>query len=179
MLSNSSGAAAWFSCTNKALIAEGKPGYQYEPVPGATMLASIENPCSSRGYWGRAKSDDEAGTITVFVDSGKGDDSGPGTQQRPLRTLTAARDHVRAQRSSATPTQNATVWLRAGTFDLSQSGPLVLDARDSNTTWSAWSTEAVMLSAGFHVPKAQWTAVSGPALETVPSTAAQRIRQAS
>ena len=35
-----------------------------------------------------------------------------------------------------------------------------------------------MLSAGFHVPKAQWTALSGPALETAPSSATQRIRQA-
>lgn len=50
-LTMAAGAPARFTITSQALIAEGKPGFQYEPVPGGTMVGSLADMCSTRGYW--------------------------------------------------------------------------------------------------------------------------------
>src|ERR1700733_1095321 len=56
-----------------------------------------------------------------------GDDSNPGTQARPIRTLEHARDLVRTMNQSMS--RNVVVWLGGGTYRLTE--PLALDARDS------------------------------------------------
>lgn len=50
-LSTTAGAPARFSVTSTDLVAEGKPGFQYEPVPGAKMMGPLTDACSTRGYW--------------------------------------------------------------------------------------------------------------------------------
>ncbi|HUE36998.1 MAG TPA: fibronectin type III domain-containing protein [Candidatus Acidoferrum sp.] len=58
-----------------------------------------------------------------------GDDSNPGTQARPVKSLEQARDLVRGMNQSMTG--DITVWLDGGTYRLT--GPLALEAKDSGT----------------------------------------------
>jgi hypothetical protein len=58
-----------------------------------------------------------------------GDDSNPGTQAQPIRTLAHARDLVRGMNHAMTG--HITVWLAGGTYRLTE--PLVLEAQDSGT----------------------------------------------
>jgi len=64
----------------------------------------------------------------IYV-SPAGDDSAPGSQARPVRTLERARDLVRSRNRGMTA--DLTVYLEPGTYRLSR--PLVLDARDSGS----------------------------------------------
>jgi len=59
-----------------------------------------------------------------------GDDANPGTKEKPLQTLEAARDAVRQRRKGG---EAATVWLGAGTYVRTK--PLELDERDSHTAY--------------------------------------------
>ena len=65
----------------------------------------------------------------IYVSS-DGDDSGDGSMERPLRTLTAARDKLRAERNG----KAATVYLRGGTYSLEES--FVLSEADSDTVYA-------------------------------------------
>lgn len=58
-----------------------------------------------------------------------GDDANPGTADRPLRTLAAARDHVRGLNQAMTA--DLTVFIGAGTYRLAQ--PLLFTSADSGT----------------------------------------------
>ena len=61
-----------------------------------------------------------------------GTGTNPGTFERPFATLTAARDAVRALRSRGDqPVAGMTIWVRGGTYVLTES--FTLDARDSGT----------------------------------------------
>jgi hypothetical protein len=120
------------------------------------------------------KSDDDA--IVAFV-SPRGDDANTGTQDQPLRSVTAARNLVRARRSRSSTAVGATIWLRGGTYDMTRGRSLQLDARDSNVTWSAFDHEPVLLSGGLHVPEAQWKRPPASTLRRVPPASAQQVRQ--
>ena len=120
------------------------------------------------------KSDDDD-PIVVFV-SLQGSDGNAGTKDQPVRSVAAARDLVRAKRTSMHPAVNATVWLRGGTYDMTL-GSLELDSRDSNTTWAAFDSEPVLLSGGFHAPKSQWGVPSTLVLQSLPSRTAHLVRQ--
>lgn len=84
---------------------------------------------------------------TVIHVSPDGDDTNPGTEQAPLRSLIAARERLRQMdRSGATGIE---VRLAGGTYALET--PLVLDARDGGTascpvTWRARDGALVTLS---------------------------------
>ncbi len=77
-----------------------------------------------------------------------GSDDAPGTERLPLRTVHAARDRLRKRGAAA---QTATVFLRAGTHDLSRA-PLELDERDGGVQWRAFPGEQPLLSGGIRVP---------------------------
>ncbi|MBI3469779.1 MAG: right-handed parallel beta-helix repeat-containing protein [Candidatus Solibacter usitatus] len=62
-----------------------------------------------------------------------------------LPSLAAARDSIRARRSSGAR-EPVTVVIRQGTYFLSE--PLVLEPRDSDTTWSASPGDRVIVSGG-------------------------------
>lgn len=83
--------------------------------PGSLLLAALF------AAWRLA-----AAETALFV-SPTGDDANPGTDAKPIRTITKARDAVRAL--SARVTGDITVFLRGGVFPLSET--LVLDHRDS------------------------------------------------
>ena len=67
----------------------------------------------------------------LYVSPGGSDDN-PGTKDRPLATLAAARDALRRMRADGKlPAGGITVWVHGGTYELA--APLELDGRDSGT----------------------------------------------
>lgn len=91
----------------------------------------------------------QAASSDLYV-SPKGDDHADGSARHPVRTLQHARDLVRARAGHLT--SDLTVHLASGTYR--QSGPLVLDARDSGTNghrviWQG--TGATVVSGGRQV----------------------------
>ncbi|HEY3915594.1 MAG TPA: fibronectin type III domain-containing protein [Verrucomicrobiae bacterium] len=100
-----------------------------------------------------------------------GDDSNPGTQAHPVRTLEHARDLVRGL--DQTMTNDLTVWLAGGTYQLT--APLSLDAKDSGTgghdvIYAAEQGKQPVLSGG--VPVTGWKLVdAGKNLWSAPAPA--------
>ena len=87
----------------------------------------------------------DADELTLHVAPLHGSDGAPGTARLPLRTLHEARDRLR-KRGTAAP--RATVFLRAGTHDLSRA-PLELDdERDGGVAWRAFPGEQPPLLSG-------------------------------
>ena len=80
-----------------------------------------------------------ATTTTVWVDCGRGSNSGSGNSTHPLKTLAAARNLLRVSRPPGTP---AVVTIRDGTCQLAE--PLELTAADSHTTWRAEAAGALI-----------------------------------
>jgi len=79
-----------------------------------------------------------------------GSDEGPGTEERPFKTIDRARDEVR-KRVAAGLGANVTVFLREGTYELDE--PLVFGPEDSGTeafsvTYAAYPGETPVLSGG-------------------------------
>jgi hypothetical protein len=66
-----------------------------------------------------------------FFVSPAGSDANPGTKEQPFATLERARDAARALRKSAGRVEPVTLWLRGGTFFLTQ--PFSLSAEDSGS----------------------------------------------
>ncbi len=85
--------------------------------------------------------------IDVYV-SPSGNDTDPGTQSRPVASLTAARDLIRTLGQKDKP---ITVWIAAGEYELTE--PFVLSQQDSGTadnkiTWRAMEGQQVRLLGG-------------------------------
>jgi hypothetical protein len=108
--------------------------------------------------------------ITIHVCAERGDDTNSGGPDAPLRTLIAARNAARrlrgtqavAQADSGRAARTATVVLGATRAHRLQE-PLVLDERDSHTTWKAATGEhgSVLVSGGIHVDPAAVSARPG------------------
>ena len=87
-----------------------------------------------------------------FFVSPAGQDTNPGTAEKPFATLERARDAVRQLRQAdGKPLGGATIWLRAG--DYLRTVALELSAADSGTAetpvvWRAWQDETVRLLGG-------------------------------
>ena len=88
--------------------------------------------------------------MRFYVSCGEGDDGAAGTLAAPFRSLTRARDAIRARRTATqrnkvaeTP---AAVFIRGGICQLSE--PLQLNASDSAVVWSTFEGESVLVSAG-------------------------------
>ena len=104
----------------------------------------------------------------LFV-STTGNDRNPGTIDKPFRTPEHARDILRAI-NKATPVQKripSNVWLREGTFSLSNTFELTRD--DAGTpaapvTFAAYRNEVVRISGGVTIPSASFHPVSDPAI---------------
>jgi parallel beta-helix repeat protein len=82
-----------------------------------------------------------------------GNDRNPGTKTKPLASLEAAQALARKQKSP-------TVWLATGQYELRS--PLVLDARDSRTTWRAALGANVSLLGGKSIAPSHLTPVTDP-----------------
>jgi hypothetical protein len=101
-----------------------------------------------------------AAATTFHVDAQGGDDTGPGSQERPFATLERARDAVRSLKTSGTFPADGAVVVLNGDFDLADDDrAFLLEAADGGTSatapvvWSAGSrgarfTGAVRLAAG-------------------------------
>ena len=92
-----------------------------------------------------------AAAVEFFV-SPAGQDTNPGTAEKPFATLERARDAVRQLRPADGKLRGgATIWLRAG--DYLRTAALELSAADSGTAeapvvWRAWQDETVRLLGG-------------------------------
>ncbi|MBN2312045.1 MAG: right-handed parallel beta-helix repeat-containing protein, partial [Candidatus Hydrogenedentes bacterium] len=81
-----------------------------------------------------------------------GDDAAPGTEERPLASLEAARDAIRAMKAAGPlPEGGVTVHVRGGTYSLPKT--FALDAQDAGTeaapiVYRAYGDEDVRLSGG-------------------------------
>ena len=84
----------------------------------------------------------------IFVDAARGDDSNPGTQQQPLRTL--GRSVLMAK-----STANATILLRGGVYE---TDTVLIDAANNGLTIQNYEGEPVTVSGGraFRVPRSSW-----------------------
>jgi hypothetical protein len=99
-----------------------------------------------------------AAPVHEFYVSPAGQDTNPGTQEKPFATLEGARAAVRRLKG-AVP---ATVWLRGGTYRRQES--FVLTAEDSGTTYRAFGDEDVRIMGGVPLPAAAFTPVRDPAV---------------
>ncbi len=100
---------------------------------------------------------------TLYVDPSGGDDSNPGSIDKPLRTLRGAQNAVR----KADPRNGATVYLRGGVYYQGADGPVVFGPSDSGSdgkpvTYSSYKDEKVVVSGGTLLAP-EWTPVSGEA----------------
>ena len=121
----------------------------------------------------------EAGVAIAaeFYLSPTGDDANPGTKDRPLRTLEAARDAVRRTKADG----GATVWLKGGRYVRGKT--FALDERDSGTrdspvTYKVVSGEAAFIDGGRVIPAVACTPVADEAvLARLVPEARGKIRQ--
>lgn len=98
-------------------------------------------------------------SITVFVDPNTGkDDSGSGSMGQPFKTIGAAIDYVRDQRSTAPPGTQAAVMLREGLYYLSST--ISLTAADSFLTIAAYNGEKAVVSGARKVEGLTWEKAS-------------------
>ncbi len=91
----------------------------------------------------------------IYV-SPTGDDSNPGTKEKPFATITRTRDAVRGLKKNDV-TENITVFLRGGTYQLKET--VVFTIEDSGNsgqtiTYAAYPGETPVISSG--VPVTEW-----------------------
>ena len=118
----------------------------------------------------------------VFV-SPRGDDSNPGTIEKPFRTPERARNAVRAfhRTTRDTARQPFTVWLRGGTYHLANTFELARNDAGfpgAPVTYAAYGHESVRLSGGMSVPSSSFRPVSDAnTLMRLPPESRQHILQ--
>ena len=117
----------------------------------------------------------------VFFVSTSGDDSNPGTKEKPFATLERARDEIRAQKSADPKTRKpVTVYVRGGTCRVTKT--FQLNSGDSGTpqapiVYAAYGTEIPRFTGG--VPVTNFTAVTDPlVLERMAGDARGKVQQA-
>ena len=99
---------------------------------------------------------------TVFV-SPTGSDINPGTQAKPVATLTQAMELVRAARHSQAPCGPITVFLRGGVYELREPitfTPADAGSAESPVTYAAYQGEQAILSGGTRLA-GTWRQTSG------------------
>ena len=84
------------------------------------------------------------GAYDLFV-SPDGDDAAAGTQTAPLKTPAAAKEKLKALRGTLSENERATVWLRGGRYEFSETLEFTKDDLP-NMTFAAWNEEEVVFS---------------------------------
>lgn len=113
-----------------------------------------------------------------FYVSKLGNDANPGTREKPLATLSAARDLVRRYKSiNDFPEKGITVWVDAGEYF--QKKPFVLNENDSGeidnpVVWRASKNSKVRITGGIGLPTNAFKRITDPAVLKRLSTAAQK-----
>ncbi len=117
----------------------------------------------------------------IYV-SPSGDDSNPGTQNRPFKTLERARDESRAVRARGAAPGGITIWLRGGTYSRTTTfelGKPDAGSPDAPLTISAYPNESVRISGGVLLPSSAFHAVRNPdALRRLPASARPHVLEA-
>ena len=85
----------------------------------------------------------DAHSLTLYVDASKGNDSNPGTETLPVKTVMQAVKLSRLQRQAG---QQALIYLRAGTYYLPET--ITLGPEDSNLVISGYPNEKATVSGG-------------------------------
>ena len=80
------------------------------------------------------------GAYDLFV-SPDGDDAAAGTLTAPLKTPAAAKEKLKALRGTLSENERATVWLRGGRYEFSETLEFTKDDLP-NMTFAAWNEEA-------------------------------------
>ena len=117
----------------------------------------------------------------IYV-SKDGNDSNPGTIEKPVSTLEAARDLIRHYKTTNDlPVGGITVWIGEGQYD--QTTPLILNENDSGEpdariVWRALPDENVSVTGGKIIPTSAFQKVTNRAiLKRLSKTAAQHVVQ--
>jgi hypothetical protein len=93
-----------------------------------------------------------------------GNDNNPGTKEKPVASLCAARDLVRKYKAiNDLPEGGITVWIGKGQYDQKQ--PLILDENDSGEpgtpiVWRPVKDEKVTITGGITIPSEKFTGVT-------------------
>jgi len=111
-----------------------------------------------------ASSLSQPGALSTFYVSTTGLDSNSGTIDSPFATLTRAAAAARDIPNRAPG--DVTVFVRAGTYFMGETGPLILSEADSNVSWAAYPGDApapVILSGARKLGNLSWKNISsGP-----------------
>ena len=91
--------------------------------------------------------------------SPEGKDDNSGSLESPVATLEKARDMLREMSATS---EGATVWIHAGVYEMK--APLVLEDKDSNTTWCAVSGEMPEIIGGCVLPSEAFALVTDASL---------------
>lgn len=108
-------------------------------------------------------------TGVSFYVAPSGNDLNPGTEQRPLATLSGAQARVRAVRKMGMPEGGVTVWVHGGLYTLDRG--LTLEAADSGepdrpVVWRSVAGEHARVFGGVRLSAADFAPVTDPALLT-------------
>lgn len=121
-------------------------------------------------------------TQNAFYLSPQGEDSNSGSFERPFKTPEAARDAVRALKSSqGLPSGGVYIFFRTGTYEFSKS--FDLDDRDSGSadrkiSYQAYPSEKVVISGGNFLDRTKFEPVSDPSILTrLPAASVTHVLQ--
>ncbi|MHC4131520.1 MAG: hypothetical protein ACYSR3_05930 [Planctomycetota bacterium] len=111
--------------------------------------------------------------VDIYV-SPSGDDSNPGTKEKPLNTFQAARDKVRTVKENG----DITVYFRDGYYTFSQ--PVKLTIEDSGSenreiTYRAYEDEKPIFTSGVQVKSWEKISSNDPAYKALPGDAKQNV----
>jgi len=114
------------------------------------------------------------GTVTYYVAT-DGDDSNPGTIDKPFATLEAARD---ALRGTEVPEGGATVYIRGGVYNRTKS--FALTSSDSGSegapiVYRPYGDEEVVLHGGYNLNLSDFKAVEGEMKALLPSAVQDKV----
>ncbi len=121
------------------------------------------------------------GAQDIYVSKG-GNDINPGTKEKPVASLEAARDLIRQYKATNDlPKAGITVWIGKGQYD--QKKPFILNENDSGEpnapiVWRALPDEKVSVTGGKSIPSSAFQRVTKKAiLKRLSSSAAQNVLQ--
>jgi len=103
------------------------------------------------------------GQVAIYVDPESGSDSNKGTEEAPLATIQKALDHVAALQTSEEPFKGIVVYLKGGTYNVTDTIKITNAHSGKNqipVIISAYNEEEVVISGGNEIAGSEFKAVS-------------------